>query len=486
MIIAGTFGMAVFIAIVSLIWPETWRAHAKILVTTPKMKEQLQLTPKQFDVLTYQGIMSQDSLYIEVIDTLKWYRQAIHRLLDDEYPVQRIKDHLGEKAGRLTQFQFIENTNIPLMTELLAYSAPEGEAENPLLDSRIYLLAHLSDEQIEELYEMDEDEFSDYTVFDMRKMLSSSVAIIKETNLETIYSQMIEVSAEFGTAAGSAMLANTWIGLFEHRAEQILERSVSKNIQLTRDSAAKLSIELASAELDLAKFQSEANLDQKRAETASLIVKLTGMAPIRQKVNQKEEAFDLEHQDEPFMKERLEMYDHLSFAISPYFNTALIPTRNSLLKQINASEEWLKAFPVKEGEKIQTIKSQLLDDRTELQAINKQITAITKELNTILKSIHQDEAVISQLERKIQQKRSALRELQPLLNEADLLEQPKGKSQYRDISVGRAIKPDKRVFPKRSYMVIIGAGVAFFLFCGLAFFIDIWKEVTRPESDESH
>ena len=73
-IVKGTVGVTFLVVVASLIWPETWRANARILVSTPKYKESLRLVPKQFDVLTYQSIMSSDRNYQEIIATLKFYR----------------------------------------------------------------------------------------------------------------------------------------------------------------------------------------------------------------------------------------------------------------------------------------------------------------------------------------------------------------------------------------------------------------------------
>ena len=71
--------------------------------------------------------------------------------------------------------------------------------------------------------------------------------------------------------------------------------------------------------------------------------------------------------------------------------------------------------------------------------------------------------------------------MQPLLDEASLLESQREDVRYADANIGYAIKPDKRSFPKRSYMTLIGAALSFFFGCFMAFFSDIWKEVTRPE-----
>ncbi len=484
MIALGTILVTLVVAFASLIWPQTWRADAKVLVTTPKFKEKLQLIPKQFDVLTYRGIMTQVSLYQEILSTLKWYNQAIESLLQNE-PVERMEENLPGKAERLTHFQLIENTNIPLMTTLLEEYGPEPQVDEELLETRIYMLAHLSDEQIKELYEMSESELDDITVFDLRKWLSATVEVIKETNLETIYSHMIEVSAEFGTADGSQMLANTWIGLFEHRAEEVLRDEVDRQIRLTRDSAANLRIELASAESELASLQSEAEVDKLRAQAASLLIQLTGVSPLHQRIRQKSQSFDLEDENEPFMRRQLEEDFHLSFEVTPQFGKALIPKKQRLTEEIASLEAMKEAMEDDQVNDRESIQNQLTKAKSQLKAIDAQIKDLSHQWTELMKTIANHKTEITELERTIQQKRAALNELQPLLSEADLLGSRPGDTHFRDVSVGRAIKPDKRVFPKRSLMTLAGALVGFFLFCGLAFFLDIWKAVTEPETQHS-
>jgi uncharacterized protein involved in exopolysaccharide biosynthesis len=98
--------------------------------------------------------------------------------------------------------------------------------------------------------------------------------------------------------------------------------------------------------------------------------------------------------------------------------------------------------------------------------------------------IRDQETRMAALERKVQQLKSALDNLQPFLNEAQFLESRKETARYADVSADRAIKPDKRLFPVRSIMTLLGGAIAFLLFCGLAFLLDIWNEVTRPEETQ--
>ncbi|MDX9754017.1 MAG: Wzz/FepE/Etk N-terminal domain-containing protein, partial [bacterium] len=123
LIFKGTFVVTVVVMIASVLWPQTWRADARVLVTTPKYKTTLRLIPEPFDVLTYRGIMTSDNIYKELLDTLKWFKTAIDTLLEHEN-FNRMRDNLPGKADTLSPLQLIENTNLPYLTQLLV---PEAE-----------------------------------------------------------------------------------------------------------------------------------------------------------------------------------------------------------------------------------------------------------------------------------------------------------------------------------------------------------------------
>ncbi len=480
-ILKGTIAVSVLVAVITLIWPETWRAEGRILVSTPKFKQKLELIPEPFDVLTYQGIMNQDGLFLEVIQSLKWLRNATHELLESPEKLQRLQDNLAEKAERLNRFELIQNTNLKVLSELL----PQGEQNEEDWTFLIHTLGHLSAEELETAYDFDLVELNDLSVFDLRKMMNTNVAVVKETNLETIYSRMIRVTGEFDTAAGAKMLTNAWIDLFLKRAEQIVRNKVEQEIRLKREQAADLEIALVSAESKLTAFQNTVHLDTLRAEAASKLVRLMGVMEIESLETQKKEFFNLDDEDEPFLKELREIIDTSTFRITPQYKQALIPKMLELEQEIAAVKNKLE-----EGSGLAAeIRKQYQDDlykvQAELKAVNYQIQTVSTELKTLFEQIRDHETSVGTFHRQVQQKRGSLAAMRPLLEEADMLENRRGTAKYADVSAFRAIKPDKRVFPKRSLMTLVGGGVAFILFIALAFFMDIWKEVTRPEEQQT-
>jgi len=308
-IFKGAAITGVLAMIVSLIWPQTWRANAGVFVSAPSYKKTLQLMDKQgFDVLWYESIMSSDSLYFEIIDTFKWMHVSTHHLLDTN-AIDRLKQNLNEKAETLTKYQLIENTNLTVLAELLV---PQGEKENIVLKTRISILGHLSNEGIEEIYSTDLEEYENLTVHDLRKNLHTSVAVLVDTNLEKIYSKRINVSAEAGTAAGSKILANIWLDLFQARAEKTVQIIINKQVKLTKQSAVQSEKNLVSAENLLKEFDKSNTLNTTRAEIASKQVRLTGMTEQRRISNHTDESFNLDPEVEWFMKEKRSQSDDAS------------------------------------------------------------------------------------------------------------------------------------------------------------------------------
>ncbi len=473
-ILYGTLGMMVLAAIASLVWPQTWRAHARIYVSTPKFKQTLRLVPEPFDVLTYEAIMRSDRLYQQIIERLRWYREATRRLYGDQAYGDRIRAHLGPKAEGMTPFQLMQNTNQTILAEFLA---PENERNNPEWINRINGLGNLSAEELELVYNMTEAKLNKMSVFELRKVLLTSVAKVRETNMEVEYSRVIQVSGESDTATGARLITNIWLDVFVERAEETVKGNIQRYIQLAKNRSETLEQELKQAEIQLAALKNEAQLENLRAEMASRLVHLTGLSPSRRLAEQVEESFDLENENEPFMKERRQQTDTLSFALTPLYGEALLPVKMELERDLAVAKQQAEAAASPEEK--EQYRSQIAGMEAQWKAVTGQIAVVTGEITRLLQQIRAFETDIAAQERVVNGIRSNLSAMRPLLDEASLLESQAHDLRYADVSVDRAIKPDKRVFPKRSLMTLLGLGLGFFLFCGLAFFLDIWNEVTR-------
>lgn len=477
MIIKGTIGVTLLVAIATLIWPQTWRADARVLVSSPIYKENLRLIPKPFDVLTYQGLMTSDPIFMQVIDTLKWFHASIRALKNNPDYLKRIEDRLGAKAQGMTALDKIQNTTQSILAEFLI--SPE-EKKNPQWKTRLSMLGNLNDEELALIDALDEGDLDDLTVFNLRKMLTTTVVKVRETNMEVEYSRVIAVSAEFDTAAGARMVANIWLDLFLAHAEELARSMVEREIQMARNRASAIEIKLVTAETKLADYERDANLGQARAELASKLVQLTGMTPNRRIADQVEATFDLENQNQPFMNERREKTDLLSFTISPQYPDALLPTHLRVEGECNVAEALLKAQTAS-GVALQDLQNEKAKMTARLETIQNQIGGVTQEIAALWKTIREHETRIDQMRREVTQYQSALSSLQILLDESALLENQGKDARYADVSAERAIKPDKRIFPKRTTMTAIGLALSFFLWCCMAFFLDIWQEVVKPD-----
>lgn len=464
-IIKGAAATTVVSIFLSLVLPETWRANGGVYVSTPAYKTNLKIADQQgFDVNWYEGILSSDSLYFEIIDTYKWLHRSIHQLLDTE-AIERLKDNLNEKAATLTKYQLIENTNLGILTELLL----EGDdKENKLMQTRIFILGHLSHEDIEEIYNNDIQYYEDLSVHDLRQDLSTHVAVLVDTNLEKIYSKRISIAAEAGTANGAKMLANIWLELFQARAEQTVRAIFNKEVELQKQRYANSELTLNSAETALKDFDRANPLEPVRTEIASKNMMLYGGTEKRLVSVMTEEEFDITDETKPFVTQKRNQTEEVSFQSAEKYTDSLIHKKNDLeyrisVAQFNTNPEEVKAL------------------QSVLNAVNKQISVIEGNLKTLYQNLRDKETERSALVRAVEQAKDLQSVIQPLLSDALLLESRNSDVHYSDASIDKAVKPDKRVFPRRSLMTVIGGFLGLILFIGLAFFQDIWLQVIRED-----
>ncbi|MDP8244560.1 MAG: Wzz/FepE/Etk N-terminal domain-containing protein [Candidatus Hinthialibacter antarcticus] len=474
MIVLGTIAAAVIAAIAALLWPQTWRAETIAIVSPPKYKETLSLVSNPFDVLTYQSIMLSDGQLDEVQRTLRWGSEAVRTLITPpELDRLKANPNIQDKALRLTPYQLIQNTNTTLLTELLI---PEDDSDNPEYDIYIYSLSQLGADDLEALGGLDADELQDLTIFDLRKMLFASVSIVKETNLETIYSPVIRVSAEYDTGERARMLTNLWMLLFQYRSERTVRSIVMRQIDMFRERAVSKEKDLGTIETDWKNAQQEADLETLYADAASKWILLKGVAPVYKRVKQSKEEFDLEESDRPFMTEESQEWDSIQFNITAEYEKALLPQSQELKAEISFLKKQIERGASDE------LSMQLATAQDRLAALQSEIKSTSSALDKTLSQIRTYETKLRLQHIQLERARTAIEVLEPYLGEANLLEQNKD-GRYSDISYNPAIKPDKRVFPKRTMMTACGLLVGLLLSCGWAFLQDIWAEVVRPESE---
>lgn len=463
-IVKGAAACGVAAMILSLVLPETWRANARVGVSTPAYKSQLSITDQQgFDVNWYEGILNSDSLFFEIIDTYQWLHTSIHQLLDTD-AIERLKENLNEKAATLSNYQLIENTNLPLLTGLLL---DESERDDLLMQKRISILGHLSAEDIEEIFTEDIETYEDMTVHDLRQNLSTHVAVLVDTNLEKIYSKNISVAAESDTANNAKILANIWLQLFEARAEQAVRSIFNREVELQKQRAAHSEQILATAETALKNFDRSNPLETLRTEIKAKQILLFGGSERKLSSTMTEEEFDVTDETKPYATQKRTYTEDTSFQQSSIFDRALIPQKNDLEMKIAQAQQFQKP---------EVARMQL-----DLNALNTQIRTVENSLKSLYQQLRDKETERNALLRRVEEAQLQREKMLPLLAEAQLLDSKNFDQPYSDASIYKAIKPDKRVFPRRSLMTLLGGFLGLLLFIGLAFFEDIWNEVTRED-----
>lgn len=461
MIVLGTLATAVLSVVAALVWPETWRANARVMESTPQYKENLRLIPKPFDVIAYQSLLIDDSLFLELQTTLVWLGRSVH-LLKEDPALAALKRHHADQAVDMTEIEFIGQTNADLIGSLLGLDAGDSESDEQFY---LHILTTMNFDGLEVLIDTDVETWEDITIFDFHRMMSAETSITKETNLETIYSPLIRVSGEGWSAESAQMITNVWLQLFQRKAERLAQEQISREIARVTQYASKIAGELATTIEAIAEIGGQARLDQLRAEAASLNVTLYGMAPVFEETREKSEAFDLENSDEAFLTEKHSRNERTTFVQSETYEEALIPRYQKLLNELPPSEH---------------------ASNPELNQLEERIETVRNELAILTKAIQAHQVAMSQHEFVLQQQLNDNNLITNLVSEANNLSTYRSNDfSFADVSVVPATKPDKRVFPKRSYMVLGGTLVGFVLFCGFAFFRDIWSEVIREDGGDA-
>ena len=481
MIAAGTIIVTVAVAVASLVWPQTWRAESHILVTTPKFKEQITLLSRPLDVLTYRSLLVDQSMLSAVLTRLRWLYDSLHKVLDDPAKKTVLLENLGLQEEDIDKFLLVQRTNIPKLASVIYSDAKElhqpGEAINNLLDERVQrlrILGFMSAGEIQAVYDLDPQDLEDLTLFDLREMLKASVTKVKETNLETIYSQIIDVYGEFDTASGAQMITNVWVRSFLDRAEELARNEIlTRTGQVTRHGE-ELTGQLNKAYENLRDLRSNSGLDDLRAKLASKRLMLYGVAEAEMEWAEKQNELNLEEEDVPFLTERLKRRFLSQFQMQDNFGEAIIPRLMEVetrIGELQKAPEQLRSDRYQdELFRQQRVRKGLLDSAAglieEIKDLREQVESVETKIVAIHREIQQLENQAAAHERQVQQAAMLIGGMQE-------------GQRFADVKGGTAVKPDKRVFPKRTMMTGIGMVVGFILLCCLAFFLEIWPKITE-------
>ena len=475
-IISGTVITTLLVAIASLIWPQTWRGQARVLVTTPQYKEELNLVAKPFDVLAYQALLMDDGLLQQVRDTLVNLKQTISQLYEPT-ALSQLDAYHADRPQPISRHEMVQHTRPEVLMQLLGMTPPEGADEIPLT---VQVLSQMGGDEIRVIDEASLADFEDLSVFDLRKMLSADVSIVKETNLETIYSPLINVSAEFWNAVGSKMLTNLWLDLFQRRAETIVRETIERETEALDNYAQHLDERLLQLENRVAEYSNQVVLPTRKARLASEWIALTGVAPKQMDIQRLQEDYDFENPDEPYRSQRLDEVDLYSFTYTPHYEEAMLPRLMEERNTIGELEQQLDRTADPALKK--ALENQLEEHYAFEDAYQARVADVEQEIESRWKQIRSDQVQLDVLQVERERIMAAIDQVEPLLAEAGLLRSGGEDRQYADLSITRAITPDQRVFPRRSLMTALGMVIGFVFFCLIAVARTFWHRITEPET----
>jgi len=495
LIVTGTFLVTVAVAVASLVWPQTWRAESFILVTTPEFKNKLTLLSRPLDVVAYRSLLADQAMLSTVLERLRWMNSNLQTVLNDPDKKKILLENLGLKEDEIDNYRLIERTNLPKLARVLFEEAQELHAEgadSPGLqdsyDDRVRLLSLITPmnaDEIEAVVTMDPQFLADLTIFDLRKMLSATVTKVKETNLETEYSPIIDVRGELDTAAGAKMITNLWVRCFLDRVEQIVRQEILNRTDQVSERAREIDGQLQKAYRALHALRASSAVDDLKAELASKRLLLYGVAEARSDRSEKQNEFDLEEENLPFLTESLRHESLASFEMQPNYPDALLPQLAGTERLLEEKKAFLKQLESGEvaSERTADLKTNLAAEIARLEAstggFQQQATSLTGEIDLLRGRVETGESEIEALCREIRTLENQAVGLQRLVQEVDMLiGGMKEGRRFSDAQAGTAVKPDKRVSPKRTYMTAGGMIVSFVLLCGLAFFLEIWPKIT--------
>ncbi len=493
MIGLGTVVATVVVAVASLVWPQTWRAESYILVSTPRIKEeQITILSRPLDVLAYRSLLVDQSMLSTVLARLRWLHSSLHAIHDDPVKRKVLLENLGLREGEIEFPLLIQRTDVPNLVSVIYGDSAElydklGGSE-PLSSwpdervRRLQLLDTMSAEEIKAVFDMDASDLEDLTLSDLRELLDASVTKVKETNLETEYSRIIDVRGEFDTAARAMMITNLWIRSFLDRAEDLARREIVQRTSQIRRYADQLAEQLDKAYTAYYAELAASGLDDLNAELAAKRALLYGVSEERSEQSALENQFDLEQENVPFLTELLRRETLTRFAVQSNFPDALLPQ----LAQVEAELE-VKQNLLKTEEKSGFSSSSYDATRAEISALEARrdallarVAALLEEIKNLREKVKNNEAQLVTLRRNIETLENQVASHQRQLQQADILIGGMQQGQrFADVQAGTAVKPDKRVFPKRALMTGIGMVVSLILFSCFAFILEVWPRISQ-------
>jgi uncharacterized protein involved in exopolysaccharide biosynthesis len=410
-------------------------------------------------------------------------------------------ENLGLQEADISFPLLIQRTNIPKLARVIYEEAPElyekGQESEGLKnrsDERVQglrLLGSMNAGEIQAVYDLDEGDLEDLTIFDLREMLTASVTKVKETNLETEYSRIIDVRGEFDTAAGAEMLTNLWIRSFLDRAEQIARQEILLRTAQIKRHGEETANSLDQAYASYHAFRASSGIDDLKGELSAKRLLLYGVAEEQSEQAAIENQFDLEKEDVPFLTEVLRRESLTRFKMQANFADAVLPRLARVLGVLDEKQNQLHRLDGHEtgSPQSQALRGDLQKVIAELEVqrdgLLAQVRVLVNEIKGLREAVETNGAHLVALRRKIETLENQAAAHQRQLQQADILIGGMEEGQrFSDVQGGTAVKPDKRVSPKRTLMTAVGMGVSLILLCCFAFFLEIWPRITSDTTSQ--
>ncbi len=472
---------AVFAALaagVSLRLPETYRAHTTVTVAVPNYKETLGLLPKPVTVSEVRSMMTSPDAMNEVLGWTLALNQTLTALTGSSGPsastsaktesLVALEKAVGEKVGQKDALTLVAKADIRQLGQTLLAPGDPNLRKLPEAESQVWsltepslqflaILSLMNEEELRAIESMNASTIRATSPYALVGRLSAHTTITKETNLETEYSPLIDVYGEASTPEEAQAMTNLWLRVFRYRAEKIVRDVIDNETSKVLLAAEKSHAELSrlSQQRDVYLTKHAVDILETRVVATRLI--LYGVIASEERTTAHRGMIDVEDPEEtPMWSERSSVSRRQSFRPGEGFTNALVPRYQRELADGAPTEE--------------------------LNRLDQQIEKIESELRTQGVELRKHRTVLEDLERRRGAQEANLAQLQPNLQQAQMLLAAMEKGSVADLRIEAAQKPDRLFSPERKQMTVSGALIGFALACLLCFLLDLWSEVVRPKN----
>lgn len=463
---------------VSLRLPEMFRAHTTVTVAVPNYKETLGLLPKPVTVSEVRSMMTSPDAMSEVLGWTLALNETLTALTGSSRPVSNsaikpeslvaLEKAVGEEVDKSDALTLLAKASLQQLGQALLGPSDANLGKLPESESQVWsltepslqflaILSLMSEEELRVIESMEARTIRAMSPYALVGRLSAHTTITKETNLETEYSPLIDVYGEASSPEEAQAMTNLWLRVFRYRAEKIVRDVVENETSKVLLAAEKSRAELSRLSQERDVYLAEHAVDVLETRLASTRLILYGVIASDERTTAHRGTIDVEDpEDTPLWSERSTVSHRQSFRPGESFKDALVP--RYLRDQADGAPA------------------------EELSHLGEQIEQIESELKAQGVALLKHRRVLEDLERRRGSLEANLAQLQPNLQQAQMLLAAMEKGSVADLRIEAAQKPDRPFSPQRREITVSGALIGFALACLLCFLLDLWSEVVRPKN----